>query len=137
MFGLEISSVPVILPTLERYCDAAFTRTLQWIMNAYTIACTTVLMATGTLADRFGRKRVFVISLVAVRRRLADVRLARKRGGADRRPLPAGHGRRRDADLPIAVLSHQFPGRPRARPAFGAWGIVLASVSASARSLAA
>ena len=32
-------------------------------MNAYTIACTTVLMAAGTLADRFGRKRIFIISL--------------------------------------------------------------------------
>ena len=33
-------------------------------MNAYTIACTTVLMAAGTLADRFGRKRVYVIGTV-------------------------------------------------------------------------
>ena len=51
MFGLEISSVPVILPTLERVLQASF-RDLQWIMNAYTIACTTVLMAAGTLGDR-------------------------------------------------------------------------------------
>src|SRR5581483_7237829 len=62
MFGLEISSVPVILPTLERVLHADLAG-LQWIMNAYTIACTTVLMASGTLADRFGRKRMFTISL--------------------------------------------------------------------------
>src|SRR5687768_6335356 len=61
MFGLEISSVPVILPILEREMGAGFSE-LQWIMNAYTIACTTVLMATGTLADRYGRKRIFVFS---------------------------------------------------------------------------
>jgi MFS family permease len=63
MFGLEISSVPVILPTLERVLNGNF-REIQWIMNAYTIACTTVLMATGTLADRFGRKRVFCIAII-------------------------------------------------------------------------
>ena len=49
LFGLEISSVPVILPKLESVLAADF-KDLQWIMNAYTIACTTVLMATGTLA---------------------------------------------------------------------------------------
>ena len=53
MFGLEISSVPTILPTLETVLHANFQQ-LQWIMNAYTIAVTTVLMATGTLADRYG-----------------------------------------------------------------------------------
>ena len=62
MFGLEISSVPVILPTLEKVLHGNF-KDMQWIMNAYTIACTTVLMAAGTLADRYGRKRIFVISL--------------------------------------------------------------------------
>src|SRR5215471_12227102 len=64
MFGLEISSVPVILPTLERVLQGDF-KGIQWIMNAYTVACTTVLMATGTLADRFGRKRIFAITILA------------------------------------------------------------------------
>ena len=64
MFGLEISSIPSILPTLERVLHADFTQ-LQWIMNAYTIAVTTVLMAIGTLADRYGRKRLFLLSTTA------------------------------------------------------------------------
>lgn len=64
MFGLEISSIPSILPTLEKVLHADF-KQLQWVMNAYTIAVTTVLMATGTLADRFGRKRIFLISIAA------------------------------------------------------------------------
>ncbi|WP_152907184.1 MFS transporter, partial [Stenotrophomonas maltophilia] len=63
MFGLEISSVPVILPILETELGSSFSG-LQWIMNAYTLACTTVLMAAGALADRYGRKRIFVISLL-------------------------------------------------------------------------
>src|ERR1700733_7236256 len=63
MFGLEISSVPTILPTLQTVLNGDF-KAMQWIMNAYTIACTTVLMATGALADRFGRKRMYVASIV-------------------------------------------------------------------------
>ena len=55
MFGLEISSVPVILPALEQVLQADF-QDAQWIMNAYTLACTSVLMAAGMLADRYGRR---------------------------------------------------------------------------------
>jgi len=33
MFGLEISSVPVILPTLEKVLHGDF-KSMQWIMNA-------------------------------------------------------------------------------------------------------
>ena len=61
MFGLEISSVPVILPTLEQQMGTGF-QDAQWIMNAYTLACTSVLMAAGTLADRYGRKRLLLAS---------------------------------------------------------------------------
>ena len=75
MFGLEISSVPAILPTLEQVLGADFVQ-LQWIMNAYTIAVTTVLMATGTLADRYGRKRVFLVGIVAFGESMAPMRIA-------------------------------------------------------------
>src|ERR1051325_4096793 len=62
MFGLEISSVPVILSVIGEVLHGDFTD-LQWTMNAYTIACTTVLMASGALADRFGRKRLLAIAV--------------------------------------------------------------------------
>ena len=65
MSGLEISSVPVILPVLEKQMQANF-RELQWIMNAYTLSCTAVLMATGTLADRYGRKRILLSASLAL-----------------------------------------------------------------------
>ena len=61
MLGLEISSVPPILSTIEQVMGASF-RQLQWVMAAYTIAMTTILMGVGTLADRYGRKRIFKIA---------------------------------------------------------------------------
>lgn len=64
MLGLEISSVPPILSTIEQVMGASF-RQLQWVMAAYTIAMTTILMAVGTLADRYGRKRIFTIGIAA------------------------------------------------------------------------
>ncbi|WP_424626488.1 MFS transporter [Achromobacter marplatensis] len=64
MLGLEISSVPPVLSTIEHAMGASF-RQLQWVMAAYTIAMTTILMATGTLADRYGRKRLFMVGIIA------------------------------------------------------------------------
>ncbi|WP_315771211.1 MULTISPECIES: MFS transporter [unclassified Bradyrhizobium] len=123
MFGLEISSIPAILPTLEQVLRADF-KQLQWIMNAYTIAVTTVLMATGTLADRYGRKRIFMVSIAAfgVTSLVCGVteNVSVLIGARFLQGLSGG------AMLicQIAILSHQFQeGRQRAI-AFGWWGII-------------
>src|SRR5262245_52790642 len=64
MFGLEISSVPIVLPVIGDGLRGDFAQ-LQWVMNAYTLACTTVLAATGVLADRYGRKLVLTLAVAA------------------------------------------------------------------------
>ncbi|MGM3275214.1 MFS transporter [Ralstonia sp. 24A2] len=123
MFGLEISSVPVILPTLEVALHGDFSG-MQWIMNAYTIACTAVLMATGTLADRYGRKRVFLctIALFGVASLLCGLAWSTPVLIASRFLQGASGGAM--LICLVAVLSHQFPeGAERAR-AFGIWGII-------------
>lgn len=123
MFGLEISSVPAILPLLQKILHADFQQ-LQWTMNAYTIAVATVLMATGTFADRYGRKRVFVITTITFGLTSLVCGLA-----SNMPVLIAGRalqGACGGAMLicQVAVLSEQFAdARERAR-AFGWWGIV-------------
>ncbi|CAM2145121.1 Drug resistance transporter, EmrB/QacA subfamily [Pararobbsia alpina] len=126
MFGLEISSVPVILPTLRDVLHADF-KDMQWIMNAYTIACTTVLMATGTLADRFGRKRLYLITIVifGLTSLLCGVASSAPMLIASRFAQGVGGGAMLICQ--VAVLSHQFrEGRERSR-AFAMWGIVFGS----------
>lgn len=123
MFGLEISSVPVILPTLERVLGGDF-RQMQWVMNAYTIASTTVLMAAGALADRFGRRRVFLISgllfgassvMCGLAGDVTTLIVARALQGMSGGVLLI---------CMLAILSHQFrDGRERGK-AFAAWGVV-------------
>ncbi|KVE32734.1 MFS transporter [Burkholderia sp. TSV86] len=123
MFGLEISSVPVILPVLERVLHGDFNG-MQWIMNAYTIACTTVLMATGTLADRFGRKRVYVIGTVLFGATSLVCGVAQSVPVLIAGRLLQGASGGAMLICQIAVLSHQFQdGRERSR-AFGIWGCV-------------
>ncbi len=123
MFGLEISSVPIILPVLEAHLHADF-QSLQWIMNAYTIACTTVLMATGTLADRYGRRRVFALTALAfgVTSLLCGV-------APNTQTLIAARFLQGMAGgamfiCSIAILSHQFPDSKARGRAFAIWGVV-------------
>lgn len=123
MFGLEISSVPTVLSTLERVLHADF-REIQWIMNAYTLACTTVLMATGSLADRYGRKRVYVISIVVFALTSLACGLAQSAPVLIVSRFLQGMGGGAMLICQVAVLSHQFrEGRERSK-AFGAWGII-------------
>lgn len=123
MLGLEITSVPAILPLLERALPASF-RQLQWIMNAYTLAMSAVLMAMGTLGDRFGRKRIFILgTLVFGAASLAC-------GLATTAPLLIvarflqGLAAAAMLACQIALLSQHFPAGAARGRAFGWWGIV-------------
>ncbi|GGA30478.1 MFS transporter [Dyella nitratireducens] len=123
MSGLEISSVPVILPTLQQILQANF-RDLEWIENAYTLACTTVLMAAGTLADRYGRRRLFVISLLVFGITSLACGLAPDATLLVVSRFLQGLGGGAMLICLIAILSHQFrEGRARSI-AFGTWGVV-------------
>ncbi|WP_439896600.1 MFS transporter [Pseudomonas nunensis] len=123
MFGLEISSVPVILPGLETVLQADF-KQMQWIMNAYTIACTTIMMATGTLADRFGRRRVFIISILAFGITSLICGMAQDVAVLIASRFLQGLAGGAMLIAQVAILSHQFQeGRERSK-AFGVWGIV-------------
>ncbi len=123
MFGLEITSVPVILPSLEEILHGDF-QELQWVMNAYTLACTTVLMATGTLADRFGRKRIFLISVVAFGATSALCGLADSMALLIAGRLLQGLAGGAMLICSIALLSHQFQDARERSRAFATWGVV-------------
>jgi len=123
MMGLEITSIPSILPTLERVLPADF-RQLQWIMNAYTIAMCAVLMAVGTLADRFGRKRIFLSGIVVFGGASLICGLANNAPLLIAARFLQGLSAAAMLACQVAVLSHQFrDGAERGR-AFGWWGII-------------
>lgn len=123
MFGLEISSVPVALPAIRQSLHAGF-QDLQWIMNGYTLACTAVLMATGALADRYGRKRVFVAAIAAFG--LASLLCALAGSAAVLVAARVVQGVAGGAMLicALAILSQQFREARERGFAFAAWGMV-------------
>ena len=123
MFGLEISSVPVILPTLEQELGTGF-QDAQWIMNAYTLACTSVLMAAGTLADRFGRRRVLVVCLWVFALASLACGLANDAPTLIAARFVQGIGAGAMMICQFAILSHQFREPATRARAFAIWGVI-------------
>ncbi|MDI9908917.1 MFS transporter [Rhodococcus sp. IEGM 1406] len=61
--GLDTTIVNVALPAIGEGFGVG-TVGLEWIVNAYTLVLASLLISSGALADRFGRRRIFQIGLV-------------------------------------------------------------------------
>jgi len=60
--GLDNTIVNVALPTIHRDLHASVSE-LQWTIDAYTLVLASLLMLSGSTADRLGRARVFKVGL--------------------------------------------------------------------------
>jgi EmrB/QacA subfamily drug resistance transporter len=60
--GIDVTIVNVALPSIQRSLHASVSG-LQWAVDAYTLVIACLLMLSGSLADRFGRRRVFQTGL--------------------------------------------------------------------------
>jgi EmrB/QacA subfamily drug resistance transporter len=62
MLLLDVTIVNVALPYIERDLHSSFAD-LQWVIDAYALTLAAFLLTAGSLADRMGRRRVFVMGL--------------------------------------------------------------------------
>jgi EmrB/QacA subfamily drug resistance transporter len=62
MLLLDITVVNVALPSIREDLGASFTD-LQWVVDAYALTLAALVLTAGSLADRLGRRRVFVAGL--------------------------------------------------------------------------
>ena len=63
MLMLDIAVVNTALPSIAVDLDAGVS-SLQWVIDAYTLALATAVLGAGSWADRRGRRRAFVVGLV-------------------------------------------------------------------------
>ena len=62
MLMLDIAVVNTALAEISADLDTGLSG-LQWVVDAYTLALASVVLSAGFLADRLGRKRLFVVGL--------------------------------------------------------------------------
>jgi EmrB/QacA subfamily drug resistance transporter len=60
--GLDVTIVNIALPSIGRDFHAPLSG-LQWTVDSYTLVLASLLMLSGSTADRLGRRRTFVIGL--------------------------------------------------------------------------
>jgi EmrB/QacA subfamily drug resistance transporter len=123
MLPLDYTVVAVALHDIEQSLHASFVD-LQWVINGYTLAFASCVLASGSLADLFGRKRVFIIGMMlfgasSLASGLAPTPLILN---IARLALGIGAALMYAASLPLLVV--EFHGADRAK-AFGVFGAVV------------
>jgi EmrB/QacA subfamily drug resistance transporter len=116
---LDATVVNIALPVLGKDLDAGFAG-LQWTLNGYTLTLASLILLGGSLGDRFGRRRVFMVGtawfaiaslLCAMAPSIGFLVAARALQGVGGALLTPGS---------LAIISSSFVREDRPR-AIGAW----------------
>jgi len=59
--SMDSGTVPVILPKIEAVFPNTPTTTFSFVLTAYTIALAALVVVSGRLGDRTGRRRMFLL----------------------------------------------------------------------------
>ncbi|MGU7768673.1 MFS transporter [Burkholderia sp. MR1-5-21] len=123
MINLDANIVAVALSSIARSLNADFAA-IEWVVSAYTLAFATLLMTAGAMADRFGRKRMLVTGLTIFTVASGICGAAQSATLLNCARALQGVGAAFQLSAALAILSHGFHGRERAR-AFAFWGSVI------------
>ena len=131
MLLLDITIVNTALPAIERSLDASFAD-LQWVLSGYALALAVFLLTAGSLADRFGRRKLFLAGLAMFSAASALCALAPTAGMLIAARLVQGLGAAVVFPASLAILAEAFQG-PARRRAIGAWGATISVPAVGAR----
>ena len=123
IFSMDATIVNVALPAIQKDLHARVGG-LQWILDAYTLVVASFLMLSGSMSDRFGRRKVFQIGLAVFT--LASLLCSQARTIEQliaHRALQ-GVGASMLNPVALSIIANAFP-EPKARGrAVGIWGAV-------------
>ena len=122
MLLLDITIVNVALPDIQWALGASFSG-LQWVIDAYALSLAALLLTAGSLADMYGRRRLYLIGLVVFTgasllcgAATSTLMLQLSRG-------LQGVGGAIMFSVSLALLASAFHGKDRGI-AFGVWGAI-------------
>ena len=122
--SIDTTVLNVALPTISRELGAG-TAELQWIVDAYTLALAGVLLTAGSLADRYGRKKMLMAGLAVFGTASALGTLAQEPWQIIAARGVMGVGGAFFMPGTLSILVHVFSPAERAA-AIGRWGALTA-----------
>jgi EmrB/QacA subfamily drug resistance transporter len=123
LVAMDVTIVNVALPSIQHDLRASPSG-LQWILDAYTLVVASLLMLSGSLSDRFGRRRVFQIGLVLFVSGSLLCSLAHTIGQLIAYRAMQGLGASMLNPVALSIVANVFT-EPKARAyAVGIWGAV-------------
>lgn len=129
MLMLDIAVVNTALSAIADDLDAGLTG-LQWVVDAYTVALAAVVLTAGSLADRLGRKRVFIGGLGLFTVSSAACALANDIVMLDVARAVQGLGAAAMFAVSLALLADAFPGDEERAGALAAYGATIGAAFA-------
>jgi EmrB/QacA subfamily drug resistance transporter len=120
MLLVDITIVQVALPTMQRSLHATFSD-LQWVISAYALSLSALILTQGALADRFGRKRIFMIGLAVFTLASLACGLSRSPSALIASRALQGVGGAAMFATSLALIGQDFQGSARSA-AIAAWG---------------
>ncbi|MEV6163366.1 MFS transporter [Streptomyces sp. NPDC052052] len=128
MLLLDTTIVYVVMPDVQEDLEASFAD-LQWVIDGYALALAALLLTSGTIADRFGRKRLYSIGVVLFTFASLLCGLAQSPLMLILARILQGVGGSVMFATGLALLAGSFEGKERGT-AFGVWGMVTGLASA-------
>jgi EmrB/QacA subfamily drug resistance transporter len=122
MLLLDITIVNVALPDIQRALHSSFSD-LQWIVDAYALTLAAFLLTSGSLADMYGRRLLYLIGLAVFTCASALCGFAVTTLMLQLSRALQGIGGAIMFAVSLALLADAFRGKDRG-VAFGVWGTV-------------
>ncbi|WP_299955432.1 MFS transporter [uncultured Modestobacter sp.] len=128
MLLIDVTIVNVALPDMATDLDTSFGQ-LQWVVDVYALALAALVLGAGSLADLFGRRKLYLIGLVLFAVASLGSGLAPDAGSLIAARALQGVGGAVMFATTIALINTSYEGRDRGT-AFGIWGAVVGASAA-------
>jgi MFS transporter, DHA2 family, methylenomycin A resistance protein len=118
---LDVTIVNVALPTIQHEIGGTVGG-LQWVVDSYTLALAAVMLTAGSMADRRGARRVFLIGLAGFAAGSAACAAAPSLPVLIAARAVQGLGASALLPCSLALIVHRFPDPGDRARALGVWG---------------
>lgn len=125
MLMLDIAVVNTALSAVAADLDCGLAG-LQWVIDAYTVPLAAAVLSAGSLADRFGRRRLFLVGLAVFTTSSLACAAAQTIGHLGVARAAQGLGAAVMFAVSLAVLSDAFPRTEQRVRALAAYGATMA-----------